>query len=323
MNYNHLTIEERCCIREFYNKGKSLREIAVLIGRNPSTIAREINRNMTYMGVKPMYYPQTAQRKYNRRRRFCHRGMFGKAELVTYIEEKLRLTWSPEQIANTPCELRMPSFKTIYRWLYEGYLVNGNLKVLRKKGNTRKRLGNGGRFTTGKSIRKRDRSVYKRKEVGHWEVDTVVSGQGKSKACFATLAERKTRYYIAVWIPDRKAATMEDAIVKALSQYPKEMVKSITCDRGSEFGNWREIESRLNCDMYFADPYCAWQKGTNENSNGLLREFYPKGRDLSHVGEKGLKKNLALINARPKKVLNYKSPADLFELELKKVLHLV
>lgn len=318
MNYNHLTIEERCCIREFYKKGKSYREIARLIGRDVSTVSREINRNRTHMYDVPTYYPHTAQKKYLYRRRFCHRGMFGNEELIKYIEEKLLLTWSPEQIANTPYGLKIPSFKTIYRWLYEGYLVNGNLKVLRKKGKTRKRLGNGGRFTTGKSIRKRDKSVFKRKEVGHWEVDTVVSGQGKSRACFATLAERKTRYYIAIWIPDRKAATMEEAIVKALSQYPKEMVKSITCDRGSEFGNWREIEERLDCDMYFADPYCAWQKGTNENSNGLLREFYPKGRNLSHVGEKGLKKNLALINARPKKVLNYRSPADLFELELKK-----
>lgn len=318
MNYNHLTIEEMCCIREFYKKGKSYREIARLIGKDVSTVSREINRNRTQMYDVPTYYPHTAQKKYLYRRRFCHRGMFGKEELIAYIEEKLKLTWSPEQIANTPRGQRIPSFKTIYRWLYEGYLVNGNLKALRKKGKTRKRLGNGRRFTTGKSIRKRDRSVYKRKKVGHWEVDTVVSGQWKSKACFATLAQRKTRYYITVWIPDRKAATMEEAIVKALSQYPKGMVKSITCDRGSEFGNWREIESRLNCDMYFADPYCAWQKGTNENSNGLLREFYSKGRDLSHVGEKGLKKNLALINARPRKVLNYKSPADLFELELKK-----
>ncbi len=87
-------------------------------------------------------------------------------------------------------------------------------------------------------------------------------------------------------MPDRKAITMEKTIVKALSQYPQEMVKSITCDRGSEFGNWRNIEEKLHCYVYFADPYCAWQKGTNENSNGLLREFYPKGRNLSHVGEK-------------------------------------
>ena len=111
---------------------------------------------------------------------------------------------------------------------------------------------------------------------------------------------------------------MANAVIKALSKLPKGAVKTITCDRGSEFASWRKIEKELHCDMYFADPYCAWQKGTNENSNGLLREFYPKGRNLSHVGEKTLKKNLALINARPRKVLNYRSPAELFELELKK-----
>lgn len=318
MNYTHLTIEERCCIRKFYNEGKSFREIGKLIDRNVSTISREINRNRTHMYDIPTYYPYTAQRKYEYRRRFCHRGMFGDKELIDYIEEKLLRTWSPEQIANTPCSLNIPTFKTIYRWLYEGYLLKGNLKVLRKKGKTRKRLGNGGKFTTGKSIRKRDRSVYKRKEVGHWEVDTVVSGNGKSKACFATLAERKTRFYIAIWMPDRKAETMEKAVVQALNQYPSEMVKSITCDRGSEFAHWRQMEKELKCDVYFADAYCAWQKGTNENSNGLLREFYPKGRNLSHVGEKTLKKNLALINARPRKVLNYKSAAEMFELELQK-----
>ena len=312
MNYHHLTIEERCCIREFYKNGKSFREIAVLVGRNVSTISREINRNKSFMNCKPAYYPHTAQKKYLLRRSFCHRGMFWNEEVINYINDKLRSTWSPEQIANTPCELKMPSFKTIYRWIYEKYLVDGDVKVLRKKGKTRKRLGNGGRFTTGKSIRKRDKSVYKRKEFGHWEADTVVSGQGKTKYCFATLAERTTRYYIAVKIPNRSAATMAKAIIQTLAEFPKEAVKSITCDRGSEFANWREIESALDCNMYFADPYCAWQKGTNENLNGLLREFYPKGRNLERVSPVTLKKNLALINARPKKVLNYQKPVDLF-----------
>ena len=312
MNYHHLTIEERCCIREFYKNGKSFREIAVLVGRNVSTISREINRNKSFMNCKPAYYPHTAQKKYLLRRSFCHRGMFWNEKVIDYINNKLRSTWSPEQIANTPCELKMPSFKTIYRWIYEKYLVNGDVKVLRKKGKTRKRLGNGGRFTTGKSIRKRDKSVYKRKEFGHWEADTVVSGQGKTKYCFATLAERATRYYIAVKMPNRSATTMAKAIIQTLSEFPKEAVKSITCDRGSEFANWREIESALGCNMYFADPYCAWQKGTNENLNGLLREFYPKGRNLERVSPLTLKKNLALINARPKKVLNYQKPIDLF-----------
>ncbi|MCM1043657.1 MAG: IS30 family transposase [Corallococcus sp.] len=312
MNYHHLTIEERCCIREYYKKGKSYRKIARLVGRNVGTISRELNRNFTHMYDIPTYYPHTAHKKYLFRRSFCHRGMFWNKDVIDYINDKLLQTWSPEQIANTPCELKLPSFKTIYRWIYEKYLVDGNVKVLRKKGKTRKRLGNSGRFTTGKSIRKRDKSVYKRKEFGHWEADTVVSGHGKTKYCFATLAERTTRFYIAVKMPNRSAATMAKTMIQTLSVLPKEAVKSITCDRGSEFANWREIERELQCNMYFADPYCAWQKGTNENLNGLLREFYPKGRNLERVSPTILKKNLALINARPKKVLNYKKPVDLF-----------
>ena len=312
MNYTHLSIEERACLRKYYVEGKSYREIARLLGRNVSTISREIARNYTHRYDINTYYPHTAQKKYLLHRSFCHRGMFWNEEVIAYINEKLQLTWSPEQIASTPCHLKIPSFKTIYRWIYEKYLVNGDVKVLRKKGNTRKRLGNGERFTTGKSIRKRDKSVYNRKEFGHWEADTVVSGRGKTKACFATIAERKTRYYMAVKIPNRNGETMANAIIKALSKLPKSAVKTITCDRGSEFADWRRIEKELNCDMYFADHYCAWQKGTNENLNGLLREFYPKGRDLSRVSEKTLEKNLALINARPKKVLDFKKPVDLF-----------
>ena len=315
MNYHHFTIEERCCLREYYVKGKSYREIARLLGRNVSSVSRELRRNCTFFRDIPRYYPHTAQKKSNLRNSYRHRGMFWKQEVLDYIDEKLSQTWSPEQISNTPCGMKMPSFKTIYRWIDERYL-HSTLKNLRRKGKTRKRLGNGGRFTTGKSIRKRDKSVYNRKEFGHWEADTVVSGQGKSKTCFATLAERKTRYYIAIKIPDRKGETMAKAIISALSEFPKEAVKTITCDRGSEFACWREIENALHCDMYFADPYCAWQKGTNENLNGLLREFYPKGRNLSRVSPATLKKNLALINARPKKGLHYHTPQDLFERNL-------
>ena len=111
---------------------------------------------------------------------------------------------------------------------------------------------------------------------------------------------------------------MANAVIKALSVFPQEAVKTITCDRGSEFAGWRKIEKELQCNMYFADPYCAWQKGTNENLNGLLREFYPKGLNLERVSEKTLKKNLALINARPKKVLHYQKPIDLFNFFLSK-----
>lgn len=132
--------------------------------------------------------------------------------------------------------------------------------------------------------------MYKRKEFGHWEADTVVSGRGETRACFATLAERTTRYYIAIKIPNRSGEAMAKVIISALSELPKGAVKTITCDRGSEFACWRQIEKAINCDMYFADPYCAWQKGTNENLNGLLREFYPKGKNLSRVSPKTLQK---------------------------------
>ena len=122
MNYKHLTIEERCCLREYYIKGYSYRKIAKLMGRNVSTISRELNRNFTHMYDIPTYYPHTAQKKYKFRRSFCHRGMFQDPKKLDYIKEKLLLTWSPEQIANAPCELEMPSVRTIYRWIYEKYI---------------------------------------------------------------------------------------------------------------------------------------------------------------------------------------------------------
>jgi IS30 family transposase len=262
MSYHHFTIEERCCLREFYNKGYSYRKIAELLGRNVSSISREIMRNKSFMNAKPAYYPHTAQKKYLLRRSYCHRGMFQDPAKIDYIKEKLLLTWSPEQIANTPCELKMPSTRTIYRWIYERY-VDVNLKVLRRKGKSRGKKETRGKFNLGKTIRKRDKSVYKRQEFGHWEADTVVSGRGKSKACFATLAERKTRYYIAIKMPNRNADTMAKAIISALSELPDDAVKTITCDRGAEFANWQTIEKELNCSVYFADPYCAWQKGSN------------------------------------------------------------
>jgi len=317
MNYKHLTIEERCCLREYYLKGYSYRKIAKLMGRNVSTISRELNRNFTHMYDIPTYFPHTAQKKYLLRRSYCHRGMFHNQEIIDYIHAKLLLTWSPDEIANTPCDLKIPTAKTIYRWIYEKY-IPVSLKVLRRKGKSKGRKETRGKFNLGKSIRKRDKNIYKRLEFGHWEADTVVSGRGKSKACFATLAERKTRYYIAVKMPNRNAETMQKVIIATLSEFPDDAVKTITCDRGTEFANWQSIENELNCEIYFADPYCAWQKGTNENLNGLLREFYPKGRNLSRVSPTTLKKNLELINSRPKKILNYQKPVDLFESELKK-----
>ena len=194
MNYKHLTIDERCCLHKYHREGLSCREIARLMDRDVSTVSQELCRNCYCKNGMPTYSSYIAQGKYRQQRFYCHRGMYHSQEIIDYINEKPLLTWSPEQISCTPCELPMPSWWTIYRWIYERYLVNGNLKVLRRKGKSHGKVEKRGKYNQAKSIRKRDKSVYRRTEAGHWEADTVVSDWGKSKACFATLAERKIRY---------------------------------------------------------------------------------------------------------------------------------
>lgn len=124
------------------------------------------------------------------------------------------------------------------------------------------------------------------------------------------LAERKSRFYIAIKVKNRTTAVVTPAIIEALSGFPDELVKTITFDRGKEFSGYEQIEKELNCKTYFCDPYCAWQKGTNENTNGLLRKFYPKGMDLSNVDKEELQYNLDLLNNRPRKCINYKTPNE-------------
>ena len=251
MSYNHLSIDERSCLQFYYVQGLSVRKISKLLNRSPSTISREIRRNCWQLvrGVF-YYYAATAQRKAKRRKRFCHRGTYFSEEVKAYIEQKLASTWSPEQIANTPCNLKLPSASTIYRLIYEKYIANGNLKYLRRKGKSREQNKPGRKGKRGKSIRKRPKHIYNRKEFGHWEMDTVVSGQGKTTACFITLIERKTRYYIAVKSPDRKAETVAALVIKTLSALPKGAVKTITTDNGNEFALWENMERALDCEVF-------------------------------------------------------------------------
>jgi IS30 family transposase len=196
MSYRHLTTEERVQLGLLKELGWSTREIAKKLERHHSTIAREWKRN-----GKATYHAREAQEAYQNRRKEL--GYKGKATstLQEFVEQKLELSWSPEQIAGyliTQEELPKVSFKTIYRWLYLGIVSKGNLLVLRQKGKRRKPKETRGRFNIGKSIRQRPKEVRKRETFGHWELDTVVSRRGKSKGCFATFAERKTRQYLAI-----------------------------------------------------------------------------------------------------------------------------
>ena len=314
MSYCHLTISERACVYQFRHAGMSIREIARALNRNASTISRELKRN--YCGSRYKYLPNIAQEKYEKRRLQCHRKTQLDESIKEYIEKKIQINWSPEQIASRieGRPMGFPSFATIYRWINQGLLIRGDKTKLRRKGKFTRPQETRGRFTIGKTIRTRPKEVYKRTVLGHWEADTVESGRfghiRKSKACFVTLAERKSRLYLAKLLPDRTEKNVTAAIIELLSAFPNELVKTITCDRGKEFAGFKEIEEKLNCDMYFADPYCAWQKGTNENSNGLLREYYPKGMDLSATSNTELQEKLSLLNNRPRKCIGFLTPLE-------------
>ena len=311
MSYIHLTIEERTSIAHLHKQGVSLRQIAITIGRNVSTIKRELDRNYTpnKKGDND-YYPYSSQKRYEERKSETHNIIQFPLEVIQIIEQRIKETWSPEQIAAYYKNNGFPCYKTIYKWINEGIIINGNKSLLRRK-------GKGGWYETrgkqnrGKSIRKRDKRIYKRADYGHWELDTVVSGLGKSKSCFITLVERKSRFYKAIKSPNRHADVVARLIIDYLKQYPSELVKTITTDNGKEFAEWEQIEKELNCEVYFCDTFCAWQKGSNENSNGLLREFFPKGYNLSRYTQVYIDKKVNLINNRPRKCNNWISPSKL------------
>ncbi|WP_047982132.1 IS30 family transposase [Ornithinibacillus contaminans] len=311
MSYKHLTTFERARIETLYDQGKSIRTIAEKLERSPSTISRELKRN----SQRGLYQSEKAQENYNERRLNC--GRIGKwsLELAEVINEKLVLTWSPEQIVGRLFQGSI-SFKTIYRWIYQGLLVEQDLNVLRHKGKRQKPQETRGRFNVGTSITERPKAVRKRETFGHWELDSVVSSRGKSKGCFATFVERKTRWYIALKMSNRSATSMEQAIRTLNGQLPSGAFQTATVDRGKEFACYSAIEQDTDIQVYFADPYSSWQRGSNENANGLLREFFPKKTDLAKVSDKELENALSLINNRPRKCLNWKTTHEAFQEEL-------
>lgn len=311
MSYNHLNTYERGRIEVLNKIGYSSRKIAIIVGRHHSTIARELKR----IGNPQDYDAQKAHNNYKKLRDNSKPKGKYTSDIATLIENKLTQTWSPEQIANTVTKGKV-SFKTIYNWLYENKLNNGDLKILRRKGKCSKTKENRGKFIVGTSINKRPKEVNKRTTFGHWELDTMVSSRGKSKGCFATFVERKSRLYTAYKIPNRTSNSMEIAIKRLYKTLPMGAIKTATSDRGKEFACYSNIKDEIGLTIYFADPYSSWQRGSNENSNGLLREFYPKKTDLSKVDEDELINNLMLINSRPRKCLGWRTPIEVFLYEV-------
>lgn len=316
MNYYHLTIYERTSIYIFKQNGMSIREMAQALGRNPSTISRELRRNK--YSNNNLYQATSAQTKYIKRRANCHRKKITDEKLINSIKNKIEKHFSPEQIyGRSKLDGHLfPSTSTIYRMIHDKRIKDITMEKLRRKGHFKRPSETRGKFNvdSSRTIKKRPKDVYKRIELGNWEGDTVESGRydhsRKSKVCFVTLAERKSRFYIAIKVETRESKYVTPAIINALKSYPKSLLKSITFDRGKEFSGYKEIEKALKIKTYFCDPYCAWQKGTNENTNGLLREYYPKGMDLSEVDERDLKEILKEMNNRPRKCIGFKTPKE-------------
>lgn len=313
MSYRHLTTFERGRIQELLSLGYSHRAIAQKLNRHRSCIDREVLRNT----IGTDYDGETAQAAYATHRQRSKPKGKSCDDLLAIITEKLEATWSPEQIANT-VTLGVVSFKTIYNWIYAGILPKSSVTNLRQK-EKRRKAEKRGRFSMGTPISERPSDVKTRDTFGHWELDSMVSSRGESKGCLATFVERKSRLYTALKTPDRTAASMQTAITTLYNTLPKGAFKTGTTDRGKEFACCTSIKAQLGLTLYFADAYSSWQRGSNENSNGLLREFYPKKTDLASVRQEDLTHNLFLINSRPRKCLGWKSPIQVF---LHEVAHL-
>jgi len=326
MPYHHFTREERYVISHLAIAGLSLREIGRRIGRHHTSISREIKRNRpTYADDAVYWYDAAEYFKKERRRRARHRRRHH-ARLVAYVASKLCLDWPPEAIAGRlrvdyPDDDTMRiSHETIYRWVYQDSRNKGGLhRHLRRRHKYRRRqvrYGSGRRFIPGRvSIDLRPAVVAMRERFGDWEGDTMEGGKGTGG--LATHVERKCRYLIAVKLTDKKASTMTGQSIKPFRRIPRILRRTLTVDNGKEFSQFKELEAKTGLKVYFADPYAAWQRGTNENTNGLLRYYFPKGTDFRTISEKEVAIVVKNLNNRPRKCLNYQTPHEVYRKALR------
>lgn len=297
----------------------SVRAIARKLGRAPSTVSREIRRNYG----RTMYRACSAERrawKAARRPKSCK--LARNRRLRGYVEGKLRLWWSPKQITEW---LRLTfgddlsmnvSHETIYRSLYiqaRGAL-KAELKEHLRSGRMRRRPQRETKVGTasiidGISISERPPEANDRAVPGHWEGDLLF---GNVHTYIATLVERQTRYCMLVKVPSKDTREVTEAIRKQITRLPSHLRKSLTWDRGSEMTGHKEFTVATNIPVFFADPRSPWQRGSNENTNGLLRQWFPKGTDFSRYSQAELDKHAHLLNGRPRETLGYKTPAEVF-----------
>jgi IS30 family transposase len=321
-SYFHFTLSERKYLQELLAQGYSIRKIASFLGRSPSSVSREISRNRSKFPSKKSdnpynYHHWRAQICAITRRRRNRRAAIPEGSAVRqYVVEKLNLFWSPEQISmrwkkEQPGETL--AFSSIYR-----YIRNGELPGIRKQTHLRRRGKNKNLVHRDCYVIHPDRRIpdwpepiLKRLRIGDWEGDTMYGGVGKG--LLVTLVDRKTRFLCARMIRSRDANETRQAIRQMLKELP---VMSLSLDNGSEFAQFREMEEELGIPVFFAEPHKPWQRGSNENMNGILRFFYPKGYDFRSLADEDLQTVVNSINNRPRKCLDWSSPAELLSVAL-------
>ena len=316
-----LTLSEREEISRGIAGGLSLRTIASQLERPPSTISREISR---HGGLQYYRASQADKAAWDRAHRPKHCKLAGSPILRRIVARKLRSHWSPEQIAGwlkrtfPGNERYQVSHETIYRSLFiqaRGVLKKELLQYLRTQRTIRRPQhaslkGQGlGQITNAVSIRERPASVEDRAVPGHWEGDLIA---GSNNSYIATLVERHTRYVMLVKVSGKDTETVINALVKQACSLPKELYRSLTWDRGSEMADHQRFTLATDIDVYFCDPQSPWQRGSNENTNRLLRQYFPKGTDLSVHSQAKLNAVARQLNERPRKTLGFETPAERF-----------
>ena len=316
-----LSTSEREEISRGLVNGFSLRTIATQLTRAPSTISREVSRNGGYAHYRATQADKNAWDRALRPKR-CKLAQ--NRHLSYIIARKLKSKWSPEQIAgwlkreHPKQELKRVSHETIYRSLYiqaRGVLKKELLQHLRTKRVIRRSKHSSlkkkglGKITNTVSISERPASAEDRAVPGHWEGD-LICGSGNSH--IATLVERHSRYVMLAKLPNRYTETVINALIKQAHSLPKELYKSLTWDRGTEMADHRRFTLATDIDVYFCDPHSPWQRGSNENTNRLLRQYFPKGTDLSVHSQAKLNAVARQLNERPRKTLEYETPAERF-----------
>jgi IS30 family transposase len=316
-----LTLAEREEISLGLAQGDSIRSISTLLGRAPSTISREINRN----GGPDWYRASWAdQAAWDRAHRPKTCRLAENRALAHVVADKLQLLWSPEQIAGwlkrtyPGDENNQVSHETIYRSLFiqaRGVLKKELLQHLRRTRAMRRsrhhtqKSDDRRRIPDAVSISERPATAEDRAVPGHWEGDLLC---GDRSSQIATLVERQTRYLMLVKVASKDAETFANALIKNARKLPQELYKSLTWDRGTEMAGHKRFTLATDIQVYFCDPRSPWQRGTNENTNGLLRQYFPKGTDVSTYSQAKLNAIARKLNERPRKTLDYATPAERF-----------